>query len=127
MGVSKHSNDPSVLERIAQAETIIDEMEVLLFRNFDEMLGQIDKGESIPLIQRAKYRYQASLVIEKSLEVIDSLFSAAGGRSVFSGSDIQQLFLDLHTARAHVANNPTNFARNLGGLHLGVDNGDFFI
>ncbi len=127
MDVSKHSNDTSVLERISKAETIIDEMEVLLFRNFDQMMQAIEQGQEIAIAQRAKYRYQASLVIEKSLEVIDSLFSAAGGRSVFAGSEIQQLFLDMHTARAHVANNPTNFARNLGGLHLGLENGDFFI
>lgn len=51
----------------------------------------------------------------------------AGGSSVFKGAEIQQRFLDIHTARAHVANNPTNFARNLGSLHLGLENQDFFI
>ena len=51
----------------------------------------------------------------------------AGGQSVFLGSEIQQRFLDVHTARAHVANNPTSFARNLGGLGLGMDNGGFFV
>jgi 3-hydroxy-9,10-secoandrosta-1,3,5(10)-triene-9,17-dione monooxygenase len=61
------------------------------------------------------------------MQVIDSLFSMAGGSSVFLGSEIQQRFLDIHTARAHVANNPTNFARNLGAIHLGQDNADFFI
>ena len=59
--------------------------------------------------------------------VIDPLFSMAGGRSVFNGSEIQQRFLDIHTARAHVANNPTGFARNLGGIHLGLENTDLFI
>ena len=98
-----------------------------MMRNFDEMIHFASMGEEVPIEKRAKYRYQASLVIEKSMEVIDSLFSMAGGSSVFAGSDIQQRFLDIHTARAHVANNPTNFSRNLGGLHLGVENADFFI
>ena len=127
MDSSKHASDPSALERIAMASNTIDEMETVMMRNFDEMMSITAAGESIPVEKRAKYRYQASLVIEKSMSVIDSLFSMAGGSSVFKGSDIQQRFLDIHTARAHVANSPTNFSRNYGGLHLGADNADFFI
>lgn len=127
MDPSKHATDPSTLERISAAANIIDEMETILFRNFDRMMAQVNAGQPIPVEERAQYRYQASLVIEKSLQVIDSLFSMAGGPSVFAGSEIQQKFLDIHTARAHVANNPTNFARNLGNIHLGLPNGDFFI
>ena len=132
--MNKASNDPTKLagdtatqERIAHALNGIDEMEALLYRNFDRMLAQVEAGESIDIEERARYRLHAARVIEKSMEVVDSLFSVAGGGSVFLGSDIQQRFLDIHTARAHVANNPTSFARNLGGLHLGAENGDVFI
>ncbi len=127
MDPSKHSTDPSTLERIAAAENIIDEMETIMLRNFEEMVDYASSCKVPPIEKRAKYRYQAALVIEKSMQVIDSLFSMAGGSSVFAGAEIQQRFLDIHTARAHVANNPTNFARNLGSLHLGVENKDFFI
>ncbi len=124
---TKLAGDTSTLERIAAAASTIDEMEALLYRNFDLMQAQIERGEEIPLLDRAKYRYQAAQVIERSMGVVDSLFSSAGGRSVFLGSEIQQRFLDIHTARAHVANNPTPFARNFGALHLGLENGDVFI
>ena len=102
-------------------------MEANLYRNFDRMMAMARAGEEIPVEVRARYRYQAALVIEKCIGVVDSLFSSAGGSSVFSGSEIQQRFLDIHTARAHVANNPTSFARNLGGLLVGAENRDFFI
>jgi len=125
--VTKLAGDVSTLERIAGATHAIDEMEALLYRNFDRMMAAAQVGDPIPIEDRALYRYQASLVIEKSMAVIDSLFSSSGGASVFSGSEIQQRFLDIHTARAHVANNPTVFARNLGGLGVGAKNGDFFI
>jgi 3-hydroxy-9,10-secoandrosta-1,3,5(10)-triene-9,17-dione monooxygenase len=124
---SKQATDPATLERISAAETGIDEMETLLFRNFDQLMADVKAGRSTPIEDRAKFRYQASKVIDKSMDVIDPLFSMAGGRSVFTGSEIQQRFLDVHTARAHVANNPAGFARNLGGLHLGLENADFFI
>ena len=125
--ITKLAGDVSTVERIASASNAIDEMEALLYRNFDRMMAAVEAGESIAIEDRALYRYQASLVIEKSMAIIDSLFSSAGGSSVFSDSEIQQRFLDIHTARAHVANNPTAFARNLGGLGVGAENGDFFI
>ena len=109
------------------AANTIDEMEAILYRNFDEMMNAVNQGKTVPVEDRVKYRYQASLVIEKSMSVIDSLFSSAGGSSVFVGAEIQQRFLDIHTARAHVANNPTSFARNLGSVNLGADNQDMFV
>lgn len=124
---TKLAGDTQVQERIAAALNGIDEMEALLFRNFDAMMALVEAGKPVPVEDRVRYRYHASLVITKSIDIIDSLFEVAGGQSVFLGSEIQQRFLDVHTARAHVANNPTSFARNLGGLGLGMDNGDFFV
>ncbi|MFO7550020.1 MAG: flavin-dependent monooxygenase [Haliea sp.] len=125
--LTKLAGDTATQERIAAAITSIDEMEAILFRNFDRMMTQVTAGEEVPVLERIKYRYQASLVIERCMAVVDSLFSSAGGGSVFLGSEIQQRFLDIHTGRAHVANNPTAFARNLGSVLLGNDSKDFFV
>lgn len=124
---TKLAGDTATQERIAAAITSIDEMEAILFRNFDRMMAQVSSGEEVPVVERIKYRYQASLVIERCMAVVDSLFSSAGGGSVFLGSEIQQRFLDIHTGRAHVANNPTSFARNLGSVLLGNESKDFFV
>lgn len=125
--ITKLAGDVATQTRVAEAVNTISEMETILFTNFDRMMAQLVKGEEIDLQERILYRYQASLVIEKSMALVDSLFSSAGGSSVFKGSDIQQRFLDIHTARAHVANNPTAFSRNLGLTTLGGDNTDFFV
>ncbi|MEQ9464851.1 MAG: flavin-dependent monooxygenase [Haliea sp.] len=125
--LTKLAGDTATQERIAAAITSIDEMEAILFRNFDRMMTQVTAGDEVPVLERIKYRYQASLVIERCMAVVDSLFSSAGGGSVFLGSEIQQRFLDIHTGRAHVANNPTSFARNLGSVLLGNDSKDFFV
>ncbi len=132
--MGKASNDPTKLAQdtatqmlVAEATNKVDEIEAILYRNFDRMMDAVNSGEEIPLIDRVLYRYQASQVIEKCIAAIDSLFNSAGGRSVFLGSEIQNSFLDIHTARAHVANNPTPFARNLGAMQLGMENTDFFV
>ena len=125
--ITKLAGDTSTQMRIAEATNTLDEMSAVLFRNFDSMQGLLRNGEAIDLESRILYRYQASLVIEKCMAVVDSLFSSAGGSSVFLGSQIQGRFMDIHTARAHVANNPTSFARNLGAVALGAENKDYFV
>jgi 3-hydroxy-9,10-secoandrosta-1,3,5(10)-triene-9,17-dione monooxygenase len=125
--ITKLAQDTGTQMRIAKARNSIEEMSSVMLSNFDAMMETLRVGGQIAIEDRILYRYQASLVIEKSIEVVDSLFSSAGGSSVFLGSEIQQRFLDIHTARAHVANNPTAFARNLGSTMLGADNTDFFV
>lgn len=125
--VTKLAQDTGTQMRIAQAHNSLEEMTTVLLSNFDKMMTQVCNRQPIAIEDRVLYRYQASLVIEKSIEIVDSLFSSAGGSSVFEGSEIQQRFLDIHTARAHVANNPTAFERNLGAISLGADNTDFFV
>ena len=125
--LTKLAADTGTQERVAEAANALDEIECVMFRNFDKMVNQVRNGDPVPVDDRIHYRYQASLVIDRCIDVVDSLFSSAGGGSVFLDSDIQQRFLDIHTARAHVANNPTSFGRNLGATLLGTDNADFFV
>lgn len=121
------AGDPDVTRRIAEASNLIDETEAIMYRNFDNMMAAVNAGEEIPMLDRIKYRYQASLVIERMMEAVDLLFNVAGGRSVFDGSPIQDIWHDVHIGRAHVANSPIGFARNLGAVQLGADSTDVFV
>ena len=119
--------DQDVTRRVAEASSLIDETEAIMYRNFDQLMGYVTAGEEIPMIDRIKFRYQASLVIDRMIEAVDLLFDVAGGRSVFNNSPIQQIWHDIHIARAHVANNPVAFARNFGAVQLGADSTDVFV
>ena len=121
------AGDQDVTCRVAEAANLIDETETMMYRNFDEMMDHVMNGREIPMQDRVKYRYQASLVIERMMQAVDMLFDIAGGRSVFNGSPIRQIWHDIHIARAHVANNPVGFARNLGSMLLGGDSTDVFV
>lgn len=119
---SKGGSDPDTLNRIARAANTVDELTCILDRNLDSMANG-----HLSLEDRIKFRYQASLVIDRCIEAVDLLMDSAGGRSVYLGSELQQLFLDIHTARAHVANNPTTFGRNYANNLLGAKNTDYFV
>lgn len=124
---TKLVGDPDVLRRIVEAEALIDQAETMMLRNFDVMMDTVNDGQEIPMTDRLRYRYQASTVINDMIKAVDLLFDAAGGRSVFVGSEIQNIWHDIHIARAHVANNPVGFARNWGNVMLGGQNQDFFV
>ena len=81
----------------------------------------------MPLERRLKFRLDSSLAVQRSLEVVDALFTESGGRAIFLGSPLLRFFLDVHAARAHYANNPEKPARNLGGVLLQQKNADFFV
>ena len=124
---TKLQGDPDITRRVASAINDIDEVETIMFRNFDRMLAAAMANREIPMIDRVTYRYQASAVTNKMAGAIDQLFEVAGGRSIFNGAGIQEIWRDVHSAQAHVANNPTPFARNLGGMALGAENADVFL
>jgi len=123
----KLMSDPDITQRLAESINDVDEAETMMFRNFDRMMAVVCSGQEITLIDRARYRYQAGIVIDRMIGAIDRLFNVAGGRSVYDAAAIQDIWRDIHIARAHVANNPISFARNLGGMTLGADNADVFI
>ena len=106
--LTRLAGDPDVTARVAEAANP-SMFEAIVFRNFDEMMAKVNNGEEISMADRVKYRYQASLVIERMMKVVDLLFDVAGGRSVYNGSPIQEIWHDIHIARAHVANNPVGF------------------
>lgn len=120
----KSTADPEVLNRIARAAELADTSMRVMVYNFEEM----EKAGWKPSLEdRVRYRYDASLVGDRCIEAMELLMDVAGGRSVFNGNDFQNLWLDVRMARAHVANNPTGFARNYASVLMGADNTDLFL
>jgi 3-hydroxy-9,10-secoandrosta-1,3,5(10)-triene-9,17-dione monooxygenase len=111
----------------AHAAATIEDLRATLHRNFGELMAQARAGEEMPLERRLKFRLDSSLAVQRSLEVVDALFTESGGRAIFTGSPLLRFFLDIHAARAHYANNPEKPGRNLGGVLLQQKNQDFFV
>ena len=109
--------DPVLQGAIARAYAEIDEMEVVLRRNFDDMMQIVEGGEALPMEKRVLYRYQSATVVRRCAALVDALLPLLGGRAIYNSSPIVQPWLDLNAARAHVANDPNNMAADVvGGL-----------
>ena len=124
---SKVAEDPTSQVLLAQCAATIDEIELVLYRNFDEMMALARAGEDMSIDQRVAWRYQSARVVERSREVVDALFTVSGGRALWVDSPLNRYFQDMHAARAHYANNPEKPGRNFGRVALGMRTQDYFI
>ncbi len=124
---ARAAGEPTNQVALAHARSTLDELKLVLKRNFDEMVAAANAGEAIPLERRIQFRYESGIVVSRCVEAVDRLFLASGGSAIFLSSRINGLFQDVHAARGHYANNPDKPGRNMGGTMLGLKNTDYFI
>jgi 3-hydroxy-9,10-secoandrosta-1,3,5(10)-triene-9,17-dione monooxygenase len=106
-------SDPLLLNSIARAYAELDEMAAVLDRNFADMMAGARAGEALAMQKRVLYRYQSTSVVRRCAAMVDSLMPLLGGRAIYLSSPIVRYWLDLNAARAHVANDPSNFGPDL--------------
>jgi len=126
MGVKTAEQGPAQMA-VAQTIAAIDEMKLVLNRNFDVLMDAARAGKQVDIDRRLQYRFQAAQVVDRCARLSYELLSVCGGRGIFNDFPVVRHFLDIHAARAHYANNPDQFGRNFGGVMLGRENTDFFI
>ncbi|WP_322056282.1 acyl-CoA dehydrogenase family protein [Paraburkholderia sp. J63] len=124
---AKTSDDTGAQSACANAAVAIDEMQVLLRRNFAELLAAAQGGPEVSIERRVHFRYQSAQVAERCAQAANALLRYAGGNGIYRRNPLVRRFLDLHAARAHYANNVDRFGQNLGAVMLGRANTDFFI
>lgn len=126
---SKTAEQPPAQLAVAQTSLAIDEMKLVMNRNFELLMDRIRAGQSLGDIieQRVHFRHQAAQVVERCAQHAYQLFSACGGRGIFTDFPLNRHMLDIFAARAHFANNPDQFGRNHGNVMLGKENTDVFL
>ena len=111
--------DPFLHAALARAIAEIDEMERTHRATFVELIETAEAGQPIAMDRRALFAYQSSNVVRRLADMVDDLVKLMGGRAIYMTSPILQPWLDLHAARAHVANDPSNRTSDVVGTMLG--------
>lgn len=119
--------DPDAQYVLAAAGTVVDELKLVLHRNFQRLMQAASGGEPLTLEERVKMRYDSAAVSERCVEAMDKLMGCAGASGMFLNHPLNRFFRDLHSGRGHVANTPAKYGRNWGGVQLGLENTDFFL
>jgi 3-hydroxy-9,10-secoandrosta-1,3,5(10)-triene-9,17-dione monooxygenase len=120
-------SDPFAQNDAAIAMAEIEDMRNTIEHNFEKMMGAVREGREISLDDRMMYRFQSSRVAWRCAELVDKLLIHLGGKSIYLDSPIVRPWMDLKTARAHVANTPTLLGVSIGAKNMGEDVKEFFI
>ncbi len=118
------ANDPDAQRACAEAANAIDEMRLVLHRNFAELRRFAERGEMPPTDLRLFYKYQSSLVAERCLELAGNLFRGSGGHGLYETLPLGRIYADLIAARQHISNQSQVTARSYGAVLLGLENPD---
>lgn len=124
---NKAAMDPASQEACARAASTLDQIQLVLHRNFQVMMEMAERGEKIPVDQRVAWRWDSSETVSRCTELVDELFGLCGARALFLNSPMHRFFLDIHGARAHYANRPEASSRNYGRVLLGMRSTDYFL
>ncbi|QFU76555.1 flavin-dependent monooxygenase [Halioglobus maricola] len=127
VGPNKMKNDPAARQLAAEARADIEEMKLVMVRNFDAMMEKCRAGEPIPVDDRIRYRYDSAVVADRALALTSRMLKASGSGGVRLGSELLDFHLDVLCSQAHVANHSAPFANNLGGVMFGEENVDYAI
>lgn len=113
--------DTMIQEAVADVMLTLNDLELRLKSDLAELEARAASGDW-PIERRAQLGHHTTAMVARCVEAIDKLMLFSGGKAIYNGNFVQRAFLDIHCARAHVANNPFPYARNLGGLAFGFDN-----
>jgi len=120
------ARDPAIQQAVAEVARTLDELDLVLARDLAELMDRAGTGDW-PLERRAELALSTTGTVSRCLTEVDKLMQFSGGKAIYRGNPIQRAFLDIHSARAHVANNPLPYARNLAAIYFGFPNSNFDI
>lgn len=113
--------DTTIQEAVAEVKIILNDMELRLKSDLAELDARAEANDW-PLERRAELGHHTTSMVNNCVKAIDLLMLFSGGKAIYLGNQIQRAFLDIHCARAHVANNPYPYARNVGAMAFGYEN-----
>lgn len=117
----KLANDCALQEAVASVALTLDDLELRLDRDLAELSARAEAQEW-PVARRAELGLSTTTMVSRCVAAVDQLMQFSGGKAIYRGNVIQRAFLDIHCARAHVANNPYPYARNFGAMAFGAQN-----
>src|SRR6185312_2280602 len=89
-------------------------------RNLDDMYERVTSGGSVTLEERVKYRFQASMAVERCSLFAARIFKASGSGAIFNNRPFALMLANMNAARQHVSGHHEAPGRAWGGPMLGM-------
>ena len=94
---------PLAQMQIARAEALLESGRLYLWNTVAQLWEQARAGQRLTLRQQTMARLANTYASDVAIQVVDYVFSAAGGSAIYEGNPIEQLFRDVHVAGQHAS------------------------
>jgi alkylation response protein AidB-like acyl-CoA dehydrogenase len=91
----------TVQERVAKAEAGVRSARAFLYEMVGEIWGTVEKGVQLTEQQIELLRLANMHAVASGAEAVDLVYHAAGTTSIFTTSEIEKSFRDIHVATQH--------------------------
>lgn len=124
---AKTAEDPLAQEVVADAVLTLDQLKLVLERNFAHLWDMAERNEFPDVETRLLYRYQSAHVTNVCAEQVNQLLRCMAASGLYNSNPIARTFRDLHQARGHISNNVAAYGRAFGAVQLGLPNPDPYV
>ena len=105
---------------LAKTEFLVGSARAYLYDNLGQVWGLVRQGKDIPMDLRGRLRTACTSAVTASIQAVDLAYAAAGATSIYTSSELERCFRDVHTAAAHAFVRPATLADG-GKLLLGQE------
>jgi alkylation response protein AidB-like acyl-CoA dehydrogenase len=95
-------DQPMVQADIGRAEAHLRAVRAFLTEAVGDLWAAVTATGTISLDQRAALRIAATHTIQVAVEIVDTLYHAAGATSIYEGHPLQRAFQDIHVISQHI-------------------------
>ncbi len=121
------AENPFVQLLCAETAAAIDEMTNTLHRNFRNLHAYAERGETPPLEERLRYKFQSTAVTERCTLLAARIFKATGAAGLSDDLPFGGILADLMAGRQHISNQYEYVGSSWGGVMYGLENKDLML
>jgi 3-hydroxy-9,10-secoandrosta-1,3,5(10)-triene-9,17-dione monooxygenase len=123
----RSAENPFVQLLCAETAAAIDEMTNTLHRNFRNLHAYARRGETPPLDERLRYKFQSTEVTERCTLLAARIFKATGAAGLAEGLPFGGILADLMAGRQHISNQYEYVGSSWGGVMFGLESKDLML
>jgi 3-hydroxy-9,10-secoandrosta-1,3,5(10)-triene-9,17-dione monooxygenase len=123
----RSAENPFVQLLCAETAAAIDEMTNTLHRNFRNLHAYARRGETPPLEERLRYKFQSTEVTERCTLLAARIFKATGAAGLAEGLPFGGILADVMAGRQHISNQYEHVGSSWGGVMFGLESKDLML
>lgn len=114
------ANRPHTQIEVALAEARLRSARAFFYETIEAAWSLALAGTPVPIDVRRDMRLATTHAMQASIQVVDAMYTLAGGAAVYDGSPLQRQLRDVHVASQHIMVS-SNTLETIGLLLLGLE------